>query len=210
MEMNRRQFVGTLSAGAAGLALVGMSGCNTTALQEVLNLLPTVGEIISSVGNVIAAIDPALGGPISAALQIIGASFTNIQAIINSYKNNIAGIPPTILNELDAAVAAVATQMTAIEAEIPSLPAIYKVAIQVVLDAFQAILGYLAQVIPASAASMFPKSGRLLQGRHIFIGQYTGAIPERRYFAQTYNARMTDAGFPKAHIHVPWLWHLIP
>jgi hypothetical protein len=214
--MNRRTFVGNLSKGAAGVALglssLEMIGCTpATALQEVLALLPTVGEIILSIGNVIAAIDPSIGGAISSALKIIGASFTSIQAIIKQYQLNIAGMPATVLNELDAAIAAVASQMTAIEATIPNLNPVVAAAINVALAAFQAILGYLSQILPAPvAAQMFPKAFHKLVERHITMGISVGLIPTPRDFQKSYNQQMKYAGHPEIHIHVDWKYHIIP
>lgn len=210
-DPSRRRFVGYLGKGAAVIALVGpIEGCSAdTALEEVLALLPTVGEIIDVIGTGIATLDPGIGSAIGAALQIIGTSFTQIQTIIDTYKTDVAGIPPTLLNELDAAISAIMTQITAIEGEIPGLPTIVALGINVGLSAFQAILGYLGAIIPAPVASLsFPRSYAMALNRGVKFGGMPGAmsvIPSERAFATNFNTRMDNAGWKNAHIHVDWL-----
>lgn len=209
-KISRRSFGGHLAAGAAAVALgstLELAGCSaSTDLEKVLALLPTVGEIAASVGSVIAAVDPGIGTLISAALKIIGASFTEIQNIVSAYQSNIAGMPPTIINKLDAAVAAVSSELSAIEAQIPGVPAIVAVGINVGLAAFQAILGYLAAVIPAPvAAANLKVSYPLLSAQGVRFGVAVVNIPTPRQFAESYNSKIGNAGFSKARIHVPWI-----
>lgn len=216
MNLTRREFGGHLVKGGMAVAIGGsalmLEGCTASSdLQKVLALLPTVEAIASSVIDVIAAIDPGTGMVIKAALALIETGFASVQAIIKAYQSNISGIPPTILNELDAAVAAISSQMGAIEAQLPGISAIVAAGIQVGLAAFQAILGYLASILPApAAAAMLPRSYGALSARGIKFGVSTLVIPSEREFAQSYNSKMDNAGFKKAHIHANWKWHVIP
>jgi hypothetical protein len=212
MQIERRTFNKFLILTPLAATLPMLQGCNaSTDLQKVLALLPTVEAIGNSVLSVVAAIDPAIGVPVKAAVTIIESSFTIVEGIIKAYQTNIAGMPPSVLNDLDAAIAAISSEMNAIESQFPNISPGIASAISIGLAAFQTILGLIAALLPAPvAAQMFPRAFSSLAQRHITIGISAGAIPTPRAFAQNYNARIKNAGHPEAQIHVPWKYHLIP
>ena len=213
MNLERRKFNGHLVKGALALSMVPpaflLSGCaQQSTIQEVLKLLPTISGIITTVGTVISAVDPALVLPITAALAVIGSSFMIVQNILTMYESNLSGAPAGAIGTLDAAIAAIQTQISQIEAEFPNLSLLVKAGISVGLTAFQTILGFIASLLPApAAAQLFPKAYARLAAKGIVFGT-TVNVPSRRTFAINYNAQMDAAGwkgYKHNHIHVPLL-----
>lgn len=213
MNLTRRQFVGCLTGAAVLVAVGGTTGCATQAdITKILNLLPMIGGIVTTVGTVLASVDPAIALPITMALAIVKASFAIIEGILTQYQSNIPGIPQTILGTLDAAAAAIGSALTSIEALFPNLSASVKSALGVAIATFQAVLGFIASLIPSVMASSFPKAAAMFSARHITIGASV-IIPTARAFAQNYNAKMDKAWGKdkKCHIHVPWVkWGDVP
>lgn len=212
-NMNRRKFCGHLVGGAAALALVSggavmLSGCpsQTSVINEVLKLLPTISGIAQTVGNIVGGLDPALALPIATALGIITAAFTVIQTVLTQYEQNLSAAPNSVWQTLDDAVASIEAQISSIEALFPKLSEIVKAGVQVALGAFQSILGFIASLMPAPMARLStPKAYASLNSRGIAFGVAV-QVPSRRQFAKTYNASMDAAGLKGqhgVHIHVP-------
>ena len=119
--MNRREFVGTLSAGAAALALSGASleleGCNTTWVQTALNDLPVIINIATTVATIVAdalsggVIPAEIASVIQAAAQAAQAALTVIQQLIAQYQANPSA---TIIQKIQAALQTVQTNLQAI------------------------------------------------------------------------------------------------
>lgn len=208
--MNRRKFIGHLAKGAAAVAILGatttLSGCNPTAdIPKVISLLKTISGIVATVGTLVGALDPAITLPLGMAMAAIAAAFLIVQNILTQYETNLSGAPTSVIQTLDNAIAAVETQIASIEALFPGLSALVKAGISVALTAFQTILGFIASLLPAPAASsLFPRSFAALSARHIVFG-VAANIPTRRQFSQNYNSQMTASGWPErnCHIHVP-------
>jgi hypothetical protein len=210
--MNRRQFVGTLTAGAAAVALGGsalvLEGCTAEAtINKVLALLPTVSGIANTIGGVISAVDPALSLPITMALGAITAAFAIVKGILTQYESNLGSAPQTVLQTLDNAIASVESQIASIEALFPNLSAVVKAGIEIGLSAFQTILGFIASLIPAPVAqSMFPRASAALNANHVALAFGVAVtVPSHKEWARTYNSRMTASGWrdKKCHLSVP-------
>jgi hypothetical protein len=228
MNLNRRQFgkksIAMLAGGAAARVLMvggtagvalDLSGCAAlTDIEKVLDLItgPSITGIANSIISIIASIDPALGAPITLAVQAVEAGFATVDGIVKAYAANIAGMPQSVLANLDAAVSAISASIGTIESEIPNLSPIVAAGIKVGLLAFQAILGYLASIIPSQMAqTLFRRSFAALSGRGIQFGVTVMAIPTPHDFFEDYNHKMTAAGCKYARVHVPWKkWGPIP
>ena len=190
---------------------VGLAGCNQQAdIQKVLNLLPTVQGITNSIGAIVAGADPAIAMPVDAALVIVNTSFATVEGILKTYQNNLNSAPQSVINDLDAAIAAIQSNLVSIEGQIPGLSAAIIAGINVGLSALEAILGFVASLLPAPvAAKLFPKAFAALHNSGVAFGT-NAVIPAARPFAQTFNANMDSVGNgafrsnKKAHIHVPW------
>lgn len=210
--MNRREFGGHLVGGAVALAVVGsgaisLTGCDqTSVINKVLALLPTVNGIVDTAGDIVSALDPAIALPITTALGFVDAGFKVIENILTQYEANLSAAPNSVWQELDNAVASIEAQISTIEGFFPKLTAIVKAGIQVALTAFQTLLGYIASLMPAPLASaVTPRAFAALNARSIQFG-VSVSVPSRRQFAKQYNANMDAAGwkgYKKCHIHVP-------
>lgn len=191
---------------------VGLAGCNQqTDIQRVLNLIPTVEGITNSIGSLVASVDPAIAVPVNASLAIVDASFATVKGILTTYENNLSSAPQSVIATLDAAIAAIQTNLSAIEAQFPGLSAVIVAGISVGLSALEAILGYLANLLPASVATkLFPKSYKALAGRGITFGAMS-TVPSDREFVKSYNNKIdavaggTFKKNKKAHLHTPWI-----
>lgn len=219
----RETWRGAFCVFMIGMLAIFMVGCSLSQVQtditKVLQLLPTIGDIATSILAIVAAaksgtISSAVSQTIATALTAVKTGFTDAQTIISAYQSNIAAMPATVLNQLDAAVAAVQSNITTIQSQFPQLPAALVAGINVGLLSFEAILGDLAAIIPASVAStLLPRSFQALSSGGIVFGTGKAVIPTHRDFARSYNDKIKTAGFSKvkgATIHVPWYGHLVP
>ena len=191
---------------------VGLAGCNQQQdIQRVLNLIPTVEGITNSVGSLVASVDPAIAVPVNASLAIVDASFATVKGILTTYENDLSSAPQSVIATLDAAIAAIQTNLSAIEAQFPGLSAVIVAGISVGLSALEAILGYIANLVPASvAAKLFPKSYKLMAQRGVTFGAMS-TVPSDREFVKSYNSKLdavaggTFKKNKKAHLHTPWI-----
>ena len=198
---------------------VGLAGCNQQQdIQRVLNLIPTVEGITNSVGSLVASVDPAIAVPVNASLAIVDASFATVKGILTTYENDLSSAPQSVIATLDAAIAAIQANLSAIqvnlsaiEAQFPGLSAVIVAGISVGLSALEAILGYIANLVPASvAAKLFPKSYKLMAQRGVTFGAMS-TVPSDREFVKSYNSKLdavaggTFKKNKKAHLHTPWI-----
>lgn len=117
MKMNRREMLVATGTGAVALATVGAGeGCNATQwITTVLNDLPTVLQVISSI---IAIIGAAQGSVEAAALAVAQkaaadatAALKAAQAFVTQYQANAQ---PGLLNQIDDALSTAQAQLGSI------------------------------------------------------------------------------------------------
>ena len=214
MQMERRLFIinsakGMLAIKVLGVATLGgaaisMSGCDqATTIAKVLKILPTVQGIVDVAGTIVETADPAIALPVTASLGVIDASFKIIQGVLTTYESNLATAPAGVIGTIDNAISSIETEITNIESFFPNLSPLDKAGIQVALESFETILGYIASLLPAAAASAtFPKAyASLAQHKHKF--GVAVSVPSKRDFAKSFNSNIDAAGWKgQKHVHI--------
>lgn len=195
-------------------------GCSVAQVQadiaKVIQLLPSVAGIVTSVLSILAAArvkTSNAGTVIATGMADVGTLANDILGVLKTYQSNIAAMPPTVLNQLDQWIAALQGEITTLQAQFPQIPTNVVTALNVAFTSVEAILGYLAVILPAPAAqAMFPRSFPALSAAGVKFGNASTVviIPSQRDFASTYNRNMRSAGFKHATIHENWKWHVIP
>lgn len=155
--MNRREFVGTLSAGAAALALSGASleleGCNPTSVWTQIQQWVPVG--ISAFESIVALVMPLAAPGIDAIAEMVKAGFASLASAIDDYLNAPAAEKATFAQRVQLILTDLGNNIQAFLTAIgQSSNPIVKVAAALISILVNVIAGFLNQ-IPGPAAFKF-------------------------------------------------------
>lgn len=156
--MKRREFIGTLTAGAATLALGGfsleMEGCSTSWITTALNDLPVIVNIATTVAMIVAdalggsVISPAVAAIIQTAAQAVSTGLVVVQQLIAQYQANPSA---SIIQKIDAALTDVQANLQSIlsaaHIDNPALQATIAGIIGLALT----VVGAIISILPAPA-----------------------------------------------------------
>src|ERR1700689_4238563 len=98
-KMNRIQFVGSLSAGAAALALTPLTACNSTDVWHQIEEWIPLG--IQSFEAIVALVDPIASPAVAAIAQMVEAGFSALSAAIDGYLNAPAADKATFAQKVE-------------------------------------------------------------------------------------------------------------
>lgn len=106
--MNRRIFIGNLTAGAAGAMLLGAvgfeEGCNlASALQEADNILTLIAPLGDGIASIVEIADPAIALEVAAAVKVYDAAVAVVEADLANWSKASAAAQPGILSQAMAA-----------------------------------------------------------------------------------------------------------
>jgi hypothetical protein len=147
MEMNRRMFVGTLSTGAAAIALAGTSACNPTDVWHEIEAWVPLG--ITAFESILALVAPLAAPGIDAIATLVKAGFSTLAAAIDAYLNAPAADKATfaqkvqlafqdLVNNIQAFLTAIGQSTSPIVTEAVAL-------IQIIVETIE---GFLGQIMP--------------------------------------------------------------
>lgn len=189
-----------------------VAGCTASQVQadieKVISELPTALNIAESIITIVsgvkgqAAPDPALVAQATAIVGQISADLKLADTVLGQYQANLPAAPVSVIKELDTAVADVQTNLGQILTALHIVDTRTAEAVGFAVAGIQGVILALESVLPASAASLFPKVSASLRA----IGSAPGALHVKlesgRSVAKSFNKRVKPL-FPKAQVPVP-------
>lgn len=150
--MNRRHFLATAGAGAVGASAVGLDACNASAwLQTAINDLPLILQIATSIISIVGAVggaaDPAALALAQKAADEAKTDLTLVQTLLNGY--NASTNKNGVLQQVDTALLQVQANLSAIEGAIHVSNPQVQAAISASISAALVIVVALQTIIPA-------------------------------------------------------------
>lgn len=194
--MDRREFVGTLTASAAALALSGLEGCSSTWVDTALKDLPVIINIATTVATIVAdalsggVIPSAVAAAIQTAAQAAQAALTLVQQLIAQYQANPSA---SIVQKIQTALQTVQTNLQAILAaahvDSPALQATIAGLIALALSVVTALEG----ILPAPAPSPKPTPAPAIKT----TVAYGAKIPSAGQIRSQANAILAQNGYSR-------------
>lgn len=210
----RSAFLGILMSTLIMAPLVAMQGCNAAQVQAdiaaVLKDLPTAISIAEAIATIIGAAGVNVQGTdtqIVAWGGEVASDFKLAQSLITQAKANLATAPAGVIAELDTIVATINQNLQSILNASHLYNAVKQAAVGVAVTSLDGVLLGLESIIPAAAASQFPRTSAALGVRGRTLGAIKAQIPTPRHLGLTYNAGV-GKDFPTAMVPVPRLHFL--
>lgn len=183
--MNRRQFVGALSSGAATIALggvsLGLSGCNP--VTDLENWIPVA---LTAVSQIVKLLGPVVPAPVAAAILLIQAGFSALLTTLQNYKKG-TGVLSDIANAISAVESAFQSFFASLN--VPST----------LVNTIEGLVAIIVSTIQAFANEINPSPTPVtaVNGKAIPVS------PKRRsakQFTSDWNAQCISSGHPEAEI----------
>ena len=176
--MNRRTFVGSLSTGAAAVALGGASielgGCS--ALDDLETYVPIA---LAAFDGVVALINPIAGSALQIAINALDVAWTAVSTAIANYQHDTTDPKTTLLDRIIAALNSLVPALdTFLKTFLGGLPAGIQTAVEDGLNLLIATLTSIAARLGGGPATLSAKAGAIKppQTKGQFIQSYN-AIP---------------------------------
>ena len=190
--MNRRQFIGNLSAGAAALAITGglsMEGCLFSTIEaDIEAYLPVA---LQAVDAILSLINPAAAVIVEKFTPILEAALAAITKAIADWQAAEAAQKPGFVGAIIATLLTIQTDLgdllAAVQVDAPKIYGVVYALASIVLGVLQYFLNKL-QGSPATKANVV--HGIQVEPLHL--------SPKK--FVSTFNAKAVSLGHPEAQI----------
>ncbi len=150
--MNRRNFLATAGVGTVAVGAAGIEGCNASAwLQTAINDLPLILQIATSIISIVGAVggasDPAALALAQKAADQAKTDLTLVQTLLAGY--NASPSKNGVLQQIDTALLDVQTNLSGIEGALHISNPASQAAISAAISAALVIVVALQTIIPA-------------------------------------------------------------
>ena len=176
--MNRRTFVGTLSTGAAALALAGASievgGCS--ALDDLESYVPIA---LAAFDGVVTLINPVAGSALEIAVKALDVLWTAVSTAIANYQHDTTDPKATLLQKIIAALNSLAPALDQfLSTFLGGLPEGIQNAVEAGINLLIATLTSIAGRLGGGPATLSARAATVTppKTKHAFIADYN-AIP---------------------------------
>ena len=175
--MNRRKFVGSLTAVAAGAAMAGsvsLSGCS--ALDDLETYVPIA---LAAFDGVISLINPVAGSALEIAVKALDVIWTAVSTAIANYQHDTTDPKNTLLEKIIAALNSLTPALDQfLSTFLGGLPAGIQNAVEAGINLLIATLTSIAGRLGGSSAHLSAKAAAIAapQNKKQFITAYN-AIP---------------------------------
>jgi hypothetical protein len=196
MIISRREFAGTLAAGAlagtAGVSGFLVGGCNGSIWGEIQTWVP-VG--ISAFEQVLTLIAPLAAPGIDAIAELVKAGFSVLAGAISQYINAPAADKATFLQKVQLAFKDVSDNLQAFlnAVNVSGSNPIIKVVLGLVSIILSTIASFMAQIGPTPAPIALTLGGTRMD--------VTPVKRTVKQFKQDFNNALVDAGHPELRIN---------